>query len=97
MAFEFKILFKILVCIRVDMESINHELSVADVALIEIFESRNAAREAKDWVEADKLRQRLEEEYGMELNDRANSWNDKEGRIGTQDGPDYFEVSILLL
>ena len=29
--------------------------------------------------------------FSIDLNDRANTWTNAQGRVGTQDGPDYFE------
>jgi hypothetical protein len=68
-------------------------LCEADAMLVSKFQARQAAREAKDFAEADRLRDELATEHGIEINDRANTWTDAEGRIGTTDGPDYFEAS----
>ena len=72
-------------------------LSESDAALVILLKKRHAARTAKDFPLADSLRASLLSLYGVELNDRANTWVDAEGRVGTSDGPDYFEDRAVRL
>ena len=63
----------------------------ADNALVDLLCRRTAARAAKDFDLADRLRDEIAESFAVELNDRASTWRDSSGRVGTQDGPDFFE------
>jgi hypothetical protein len=67
------------------------ELSEEDAMLVDLLCRRTAARGAKDYATADELRSELERRFTVDLNDRANTWRDAAGRVGTQDGPDFFE------
>jgi hypothetical protein len=62
-----------------------------DAILIDLLQRRFAARAARDYTTADRLREELVAKFALDLNDRANTWTDTRGRIGTQDGPDFFE------
>eukprot|EP00277_Geminigera_cryophila_P008488 CAMPEP_0179408082 /NCGR_PEP_ID=MMETSP0799-20121207/1885_1 /TAXON_ID=46947 /ORGANISM="Geminigera cryophila, Strain CCMP2564" /LENGTH=396 /DNA_ID=CAMNT_0021179483 /DNA_START=58 /DNA_END=1245 /DNA_ORIENTATION=- len=62
-----------------------------DERIVELLRQRFAARALQNYPTADLLRDELGSKYGIDLNDRANTWKDANGRVGTQDGPDYFE------
>ena len=57
---------------------------------VDLLSRRCAARAAKDYRTADALRDMLVARFGVDLNDRDNTWRGG-GRVGTQDGPDFFE------
>jgi hypothetical protein len=57
-----------------------------------LLATREEARRGGDYEQADSLREQLRVHHGIvTLNDRARSWTDEHGRVGTTDGPDFFE------
>ena len=56
----------------------------ADEALVDLLTRRTAARSAKDFATADRLRDEIAAKFAVDLNDRANTWRDSSGRVGTQ-------------
>lgn len=74
-----------------DQQSPARPPAPCDAMLVDMLQRRFAARTAKDYPAADRLRDELVATFAVDLNDRANTWKDGRGRVGTQDGPDYFE------
>ena len=66
-------------------------LSLKDQQIVDLLVRRTEARGHRDYSLADTLRDQLLNDFGVSLNDRANSWIDASGRVGTTDGPDFFE------
>ena len=58
----------------------NQALCANDAILVDLLQRRFAARTAKDYPAADKLRDELVATFAVDLNDRANTWKDANGR-----------------